>query len=49
GKEKALSGLMFRKGNEELVAAVDAAIQEMKKDGTLAALSEKYFGVNIYE
>ena len=34
----------IQKGNEELVDAVNEAIAEMKEDGTLTELSEKYLG-----
>lgn len=34
------SPVALRKGNEDLLKAVDAAIAEMQKDGTLKALSE---------
>ena len=39
----------LRKGDETatLRAAIDAAIEEMRADGTLKELSEKYFGVDI--
>ena len=33
----------MRKGNKELKAAVDKAIQSMLADGTILELSEKYF------
>ncbi|VEA40744.1 Cystine-binding periplasmic protein [Salmonella enterica subsp. enterica] len=36
-----------RKGNEDLLKAVDNAIAEMQKDGTLKALSEKWFGADV--
>lgn len=35
------------KGQDELKKAIDSAIQNMKDDGTLAKLSEKYFGEDI--
>lgn len=34
----------FKKGNKELVDAVNKALEEMKSDGTLAAIFEKYYG-----
>lgn len=37
----------FRKGSDDLIAAVDAALQELREDGTLAELSEKYFGADV--
>ncbi|WP_102108448.1 transporter substrate-binding domain-containing protein [Oceaniglobus roseus] len=37
-------GMPFRKGDEELRATVEKVIECMKTDGTMAALSEKWFG-----
>ena len=39
----------MRKGEETatLRAAIDTAIEELRTDGTLKALSEKYFGTDI--
>jgi len=41
------SAFMFRKGNEELVEAVNEVMEEMKQDGTLTKLSEKWFGEDV--
>ena len=41
------SGVAVRKGNEDLVKAIDAAIADMQKDGSLKALSEKWFGADV--
>ncbi|MTH48767.1 cystine ABC transporter substrate-binding protein [Intestinirhabdus alba] len=41
------SGVALRKGNEDLLNAVDTAITEMQKDGSLKALSEKWFGADV--
>ena len=41
------SGVALRKGNDDLLKAVDAAIAEMQKDGSLKALSEKWFGADV--
>jgi L-cystine transport system substrate-binding protein len=41
------SGLMFRKGNEELVEEVNKALEEMMEDGTYAEISEKWFGEDV--
>ena len=41
------SGVALRKGNEDLLKAVDGAIAEMQKDGSLKALSEKWFGADV--
>ena len=38
-------GMPFRKGDEELRATVEAVIECMKTDGTMAAMHEKWFGV----
>lgn len=38
-------GMPFRKGDEELRATVEEVIECMKTDGTMVALSEKWFGV----
>ena len=35
------------KGETALVSAINDALAEMSKDGTLSALSEKYFGIDI--
>ena len=32
---------------EDLVKAIDAAIADMQKDGSLKALSEKWFGADV--
>ncbi|MFD2654996.1 amino acid ABC transporter substrate-binding protein [Gracilibacillus thailandensis] len=37
----------FRKGNEELVEAFNEALAEMKEDGTLAEISEEWFGEDV--
>jgi polar amino acid transport system substrate-binding protein len=42
------AGVGIRKGNEALLKRIDAAIIEMKKDGTLDAFSKKYFPWAIY-
>ncbi|WP_269900138.1 transporter substrate-binding domain-containing protein [Paenalcaligenes faecalis] len=39
----------IRKGNKQLKAAVDKAIQSMLEDGTIQSLSEKYFEPNTIE
>lgn len=41
------SGVALRKNNPELLAAIDQAIAEMQKDGTLAKISEKWFGADV--
>lgn len=37
----------FTKDKEALVEAVDAALEELRADGTLAEISEKYFGEDV--
>jgi cystine transport system substrate-binding protein len=41
------SGVALRKGEPELLAALNKAIDKLKADGTLAKLSEKYFGADV--
>lgn len=41
------SGVAIRKGNEDMVKAVDDAIAAMKQDGSLAKLSQKWFGADV--
>ncbi|MDC9594068.1 amino acid ABC transporter substrate-binding protein [Xenorhabdus sp. IM139775] len=41
------SAVLLRKGDAELLEAVNKALQEIKDDGTYARISEKYFGVDI--
>jgi cystine transport system substrate-binding protein len=41
------SGVAVRKGNDDLVKAIDAAIADMQKDGSLSKLSEKWFGADV--
>jgi cystine transport system substrate-binding protein len=41
------SGVAVRKGNDDLLKAIDQAIAEMQKDGSLSKLSEKWFGADV--
>ncbi|WP_439271212.1 amino acid ABC transporter substrate-binding protein [Pseudochrobactrum sp. HB0163] len=41
------SGVLLRKGEDDLLAAVNKALEEIKSDGTYAKLSEKYFGADV--
>ncbi|MHB4652296.1 cystine ABC transporter substrate-binding protein [Klebsiella pneumoniae] len=41
------AGVALRKGNDDLLKAVDGAIADMRKDGSLKALSEKWFGADV--
>ena len=41
------TGVALRKGEPELLAAVNKAIEELRADGTLKKLSEKYFNADV--
>ena len=41
------AGVALRKGDPELLAAVNKAIDELRADGTLKKLSEKYFNADV--
>ncbi|MFJ6418036.1 transporter substrate-binding domain-containing protein [Paeniglutamicibacter sp. NPDC091659] len=45
--DKSESAVAFRTGSEDLVKAVDGALAELKADGTLAKISDKYFGADV--
>lgn len=45
--EKSESAAAFRTGSEDLVKAVDTALADLRADGTLAQISEKYFGADV--
>lgn len=45
--DKTQSALVFRKGSAELKAAVDKALTDLQADGTLAKISQKYFGADV--
>jgi L-cystine transport system substrate-binding protein len=45
--EEAHNAFAFRKGSTSLVKAVDKALAELRQDGTLAKISEKYFGADV--
>ncbi len=40
---------LFTKNNQALAKRVDKALKELKNDGTLAKLSKKYFGENVFQ
>jgi len=42
-------GVAAKKGNTELVAKLQGALDEMGEDGTAAKISEKWFGEDIYQ
>ncbi|WP_028775589.1 transporter substrate-binding domain-containing protein [Shimazuella kribbensis] len=44
--EKSSSALAFPKESKKLVDEVNKALEDMKKDGTLAKISIKYFGID---
>ncbi|MEH7253018.1 amino acid ABC transporter substrate-binding protein [Neobacillus niacini] len=46
-EEASVSGLMFRKDSDTLVAEVNKALTEMIEDGTYTKISEKWFGVDV--
>ncbi|GAA1137933.1 amino acid ABC transporter substrate-binding protein [Nesterenkonia lutea] len=48
-EEQSLSALTFRQGSDSLVEAVDEAMATLAEDGTLAEISEKYFGEDVSE
>ncbi|CAM3910132.1 amino acid ABC transporter substrate-binding protein [Cohnella lubricantis] len=41
------SAALFKKGNDELVQAVNQALADMKQDGTYLKISQKYFGADV--
>ena len=45
--ENNIDVVAFKKGNTELKEKVDKALKELKNDGTLEKISEKWFGKNL--
>jgi L-cystine transport system substrate-binding protein len=45
--DPSLSALAFTKDKADLVAAVDEALAELREEGVLAELGEKYFGADV--
>ncbi|RAS39290.1 amino acid ABC transporter substrate-binding protein [Paraburkholderia bryophila] len=41
------SAVLIRKGSPELVAAINKALADIKKDGTYEKISQKYFGKDV--
>jgi L-cystine transport system substrate-binding protein len=41
------SGVLIRKGNPDLQAAINKALADIKADGTYAKISQKYFGKDV--
>lgn len=48
-EETSESAVAVRKGSTELVDAINTALEELRADGTLAEISEKYFGSDVSE
>lgn len=46
-KEFSESGVLIRKNNPELQAAINKALAELKADGTYRKISEQYFGADL--
>ncbi|WP_374335931.1 amino acid ABC transporter substrate-binding protein [Leeia sp.] len=46
-KDAEASGILLRKGNPELLAAINKALAELKQDGSYLKLSQKYFGEDV--
>ncbi|WP_454684016.1 amino acid ABC transporter substrate-binding protein [Ancylobacter moscoviensis] len=46
-KDADYSGVIVRKGNPELVAAINKALDEIRADGTYAKISDTYFGADV--
>lgn len=45
--EVSYNAFALQKGSDDLVAAIDEALAELRADGTLAEISEKYFGADV--
>ncbi|MCS4532777.1 amino acid ABC transporter substrate-binding protein [Neisseria montereyensis] len=45
--EKIGSGFVVNKGNEEALAKISSAVDELREDGTLKQLGEQFFGVDV--
>jgi cystine transport system substrate-binding protein len=41
------SGVIIRKGEPELLAAINEALKSIKDDGTYKTISDKYFGQDV--
>lgn len=46
-EEEAHNAFTFRTGSDSLIKAVDEALADLRADGTLAEISEKYFGEDV--
>lgn len=47
GEEKLGAGFIVNKGNEEALAKISTAVDELREDGTLKQLGEQFFGVDV--
>jgi cystine transport system substrate-binding protein len=45
--DEARNAFAFRTGSDSLVEAVDEALADLRADGTLAEISERYFGADV--
>ena len=41
------AAFVVQKGNTELADKISAALKSMSDDGTLAAMSQQWFGINV--
>ena len=48
-EDEARNAFAFRTGSDSLIEAVDEALVTLREDGTLAEISEKYFGEDVSE
>jgi cystine transport system substrate-binding protein len=46
-EDPSFSAFALKKGSDDLVEAINGALAELREDGTLAELSEKYFGEDV--
>jgi len=46
-EDSSQSAFAFKKGQDKLADAVDGALDELRADGTLASISDKYFGADV--
>jgi len=47
GTDEDQMGIPFRKGNPKFAKAIADAIDQLKQDGTLTKISEKWFGIDV--
>ncbi len=40
-------GVLIRKGNPDLLAAINKSLADIKADGTYLKISQKYFGTDV--